>query len=234
MRLLLRIAILLHIVSSGVVEPRIRQASSSVNTGSFMPAKLPKIIRRRKSSTELILIPSTGGSNNDDNGMQQPGIMTTVEGSAIRTDLQGLNNAIRKNQMKLVAQAPQLNMFMKDRHEQPNLLSRINERNKKIMVQEVTEPTAMLRIFSLSMSMPVDERDADLMGYDRDFSMSVRMGMTRSTDHDAAITEERDFYLRSGSLSMIASLPEDRDILLFQMSSMSMDSETKSALVRKS
>ncbi|KAG7338944.1 hypothetical protein IV203_034613 [Nitzschia inconspicua] len=217
-----QIAVLLHLVSSGVVEPRIRQASSNINTETIVPAKVPTIIRRRKSNVELIHIPSTGGSENGDNdhGGSRLGIMTTLKDHPQQLNLEALNNAARNNQLNFMVQFPKLDLQTKNRHEQPSLVERLNQRNKKFAVEELAQPEAILRAMSLSVS--------SYGIFSRDVSMSMDFPKTRSnSDFDLALREERNFFLRSGSLSMLVDLPEDREIVLFQMSGMSMSLGTE-------
>jgi hypothetical protein len=223
MRAAFQIIILLYLLSSDMVEPRTRQITS---VGSSGAAPFPKILRRRTYSVELIDIRSSGGSSNDkyEKGKLQSGIMMTLDRSLLASNLEGLNHVIQKNQMEVMEQAPKLNMFTNDNHERLSLVSRLSQRYKKVMIKEVTEPNNFLRMFSLGMSLPADA----------DFSMSISLAMTESADIDLAIAEERDFFSRSVSLSMLASLPEDGNNLQSQMNSMcmSMDFEMRSVLVR--
>jgi hypothetical protein len=231
MRAVFQVAVLLHILTSHVVKPLIRQVSS---TGSSVPAPFPRNFRRRTSSADFIRIYTSDGSSTDEyeKGGLQSGIMMTLERSLQAINLEGLNN-----QEEIVEQAHKPVMFTKDRREGPSLISRLSERNKKVMIEEITAPDIMLRIFSLSMSLPantIGEDSSTHNGTPTDFSMSMKLIRTKSADTDLAIEEERDFFLRSGSLSMLAALPQDREILQFQMKNMcmSMDLERRPPSVR--
>ena len=225
----IQISILLHFLSHGVVEPRIRQASPVISNGSStpLPVNLPKVVRkRRKSTLELIQVQGDG-----DGDGQRSGIMNEQQEEERKPpnhpqnlNIEGLNQAIQHNQIQFMGEAPKLDFLIKERHEKPNLLQQLNERNKQIEMEEIENPEALFRSFSMSMedsdeaeakltrsfsmSMAPDVRDVDL-SHDpafRQFSMSMSMpARARSSgeeDSDAALAEETLFYLRQGASSM--------------------------------
>ena len=177
-------------------------------------------------------------------GTTESGKQQQQPGHPSQLDLQGLNQAGQKNQMQMMAKAPRLNMLIKNRQEKPSLVSQVNERTKNIQLHIYQDPqtaTNMVRAMSLEMSLPeVDQKGRDFAEEDivyKDFSLSMSMPTQRarseSSDEELAKEEERQFFLRSGSMSMFSSLAEFRDEELYQMSDVvsSMSMETSRTTV---
>jgi hypothetical protein len=219
---------LFHVLSQGMVEPRIRQASPVLTNGSSppLPEDLPKLMRkRRKSNLELITVhPDSGDVPRF--GIMDEEQMPLQSQRLQNLNIEGLNQATQHNQMHLMRETPKLNVLMKDRHERPSLFEQLNERNKKVQMEEMESPNAILRAFSMSMkmgedsdpklgsfsmSLAMEEREMDLTYnmVQRQFSMSMGMPpRTRSggSDEGVAWTEDNEFFSRSGSAFMMVSM----------------------------